>query len=718
MKKNRSLSAKIMGAMIVLVIVMLLAAGTIFALTFKNASDTLASSNERLSDTIGAESSAYLSEQSQNRLLELAAEKAEIADGIFADFERGVAIIASVAETIYSDPAAYSARPMPLPDPAKDGELSLQVLYSAATDPDDPAIVEELGLIGNVQDALLAVNASQDNMVSVYFATESGFMVQADYISAMKFDENGQLMPLDAKERPWYVGAAATGKPFFTPVTKDAHTSHLCIMCGIPVYNNGRLMGVAGAGLYLDRMEHLVQSVQLGDSGKALIINGSGQVLFSTYESGALAVAEHSEDLRLCDDAELAELAKKASAGETGVAQLTVDGTACYASYAPMDTVDWSMLVFLSQDAVEAPTNRLLKSVDGITDKASEEANSHIRNATFILTGLLGAAVAIALVTSYALSRRVVKPIKLLTEEVGSMHGDDLDFEWELDTGDETQLLADSFKSLTHRMKDYIGEIETITAERERISTELSVANRIQSAMLPTIFPPFPDRGEFDIYGSMDPAKEVGGDFYDFYFIDDDHLCLLIADVSGKGIPAALFMMVSKIILQSCAMLGQSAGEVLTKTNEAICSNNKESMFVTVWIGILELSTGRLTCANAGHEYPAIMRKGGGFELFRDKHGIVIGGMDGVKYKEYELTLSPGDKLFVYTDGVPEAADAENAMFGTERMLAALNAEPEACPERILKNVRAAVDGFVKEAEQFDDLTMLCLEYRGKDGTV
>ena len=287
-----------------------------------------------------------------------------------------------------------------------------------------------------------------------------------------------------------------------------------------------------------------------------------------------------------------------------------------------------------------------------------------------------------------------------------------------VNTGGELQLLADNVKSLADGVSAYMTNLKTATAEKERIGAELALATRLQAAFLPGGFPAFPERSEFDIYASMVPAKEVGGDFYDFYLIDEDHLCMTIADVSGKGIPAALFMMVSKIILQSCAMLGQSAGEVLTKTNEAICSNNPENMFVTVWIGILELSTGRLTCANAGHEFPAIMRKGGAFELLRDKHGLVIGAMDGVKYKEYELTLSPGDKLFVYTDGVPEAADAENAMFGTERMTEALNAEPEADPQRILENVREAVDGFVKDAEQFDDLTMLCVEYKGKDSTV
>ncbi|MBO4879548.1 MAG: SpoIIE family protein phosphatase, partial [Clostridia bacterium] len=204
-------------------------------------------------------------------------------------------------------------------------------------------------------------------------------------------------------------------------------------------------------------------------------------------------------------------------------------------------------------------------------------------------------------------------------------------------TGGELQLLSENVKSLADGVSTYMTNLKTATAEKERIGTELALATKLQAAFLPSIFPPFPERSEFDIYASMDPAKEVGGDFYDFYLIDEDHLCMTIADVSGKGIPAALFMMVSKIILQSCAMLGQSAGEVLTKTNEAICSNNKESMFVTVWIGILELSTGRLTCANAGHEYPAIMRRGGGFELFKDKHGLVIGAMDGVRYKEYEL---------------------------------------------------------------------------------
>ena len=250
-------------------------------------------------------------------------------------------------------------------------------------------------------------------------------------------------------------------------------------------------------------------------------------------------------------------------------------------------------------------------------------------------------------------------------------------------------------------------------AERRRISEELTLAAQIQKGMLPSDFRAFSERSDFDIYASMTPAKEVGGDFYDFFLVDDDHLYMVIADVSGKGVPAALFMMGSKIILKYNAKMNSSPAQILKDTNDAICANNKQEMFVTVWIGILEISTGKLTACNAGHEYPVMKQPGGEFELIKDPHSFVVGGMENMTYKGYELMLSPGTKLFLYTDGLPEATDAENELYGTERMLKALNRESDADPRKLLKNISADVDLFVKEAEQFDDLTMFCLEYKG-----
>ena len=262
-------------------------------------------------------------------------------------------------------------------------------------------------------------------------------------------------------------------------------------------------------------------------------------------------------------------------------------------------------------------------------------------------------------------------------------------------------------------VRDQTEKYEAQQKENARLDTELSMATRIQADTLPNIFPAFPEREEFNVYASMNPAKEVGGDFYDFFLIDNQHLGMVMADVSGKGVPAALFMMISKILVQNYAMMGHSPKEVLELTNRQICSNNREEMFVTVWFGILDLDTGKLTAANAGHEYPALKKAGEHFELIKDKHGFVIGGMDIARYTEYELQMDPGAKLFLYTDGVAEATNAENELFGTERMVNALRLAEEDSPQDILGVVDAAVTDFVKDAPQFDDLTMMCVEYVG-----
>ncbi len=349
-------------------------------------------------------------------------------------------------------------------------------------------------------------------------------------------------------------------------------------------------------------------------------------------------------------------------------------------------------------------------------DVMAKVRHNYVRTVVMVLIVL---ALLVIAGQSVFLHRTLLRPLQQISEEATRFAAENVTGGQKLAetirNRDEIGTLAASIDTMEEQIQDYVGNITRITAERERISTELSLATRIQASMLPSVFPPFPDRKEFDVFASMDPAKEVGGDFYNFFLVDDDHLCLLIADVSGKGVPAALFMMASMIILSNNAMVGKSPAQILTDTNAAISANNREEMFVTVWLGILELSTGRLTAANAGHEYPVLRRPDGSFELYKDRHGFVIGGMEGVKYKEYELQLEPGSRLFLYTDGVPEATNAENELFGTERMLAALNERPDDTPEQLLQSVRAAVDGFVKEAEQFDDLTMLCLEYKGKN---
>ena len=340
----------------------------------------------------------------------------------------------------------------------------------------------------------------------------------------------------------------------------------------------------------------------------------------------------------------------------------------------------------------------------------------------FLLRSLLmvGLLVAAALVLSLMLLRRIaVRPLRKLAKAVDAFDigaessGQKTPIDLDLSSNDEIGDLCRNFRNMTTRIFEDAEHLTRITAERERISTELDLAARIQTDMLPNVFPPFPERKEFDLFASMDPAKEVGGDFYDFFLVDDDHLALVIADVSGKGVPAALFMMISKIMVQNLAKTGLSPAKLLDELNAQILENNSEDMFVTVWLGLLEISTGRLTAANAGHEYPFLLQPGEGFALYKDPHSFVVGSMPDMDYREYELQLSPGSKLFVYTDGVLEATNAKQELFGSERLLATLNTCTASTPKEILRQARHAVDAFVGDAEQFDDLTMLCLEYRG-----
>ena len=316
----------------------------------------------------------------------------------------------------------------------------------------------------------------------------------------------------------------------------------------------------------------------------------------------------------------------------------------------------------------------------------------------------------------FSVHRRIIKPLETLKEAVSGLV-ENLDrkesVRIDVHTGNEIETVARSVEEMDEKLRSYIEENSRITAEKERVNTELALATRIQADMLPSIFPAFPDRPEFNVFASMVPAREVGGDFYDFFFVDHNHLALVMADVSGKGVPAAMFMMMVKSMIQTQAMSGHSPAEVLETVNQLICDNNKEDMFISVWLGIVDVKSGRMVAANAGHEYPLFRRPDGDFEILKDKHGFVIGGMEGMKYTEYELLMEPGAKIFVYTDGVPEATDCHLELFGMDRTLAAVNSAADADADDVLCAVEEAVARFVGKAEQFDDLTMLCFEYKG-----
>ena len=278
-------------------------------------------------------------------------------------------------------------------------------------------------------------------------------------------------------------------------------------------------------------------------------------------------------------------------------------------------------------------------------------------------------------------------------------------------TRNEISDLAKGFSNMVSEIQDYISTVRDVTAEKERIGTELNVATQIQADMLPSVFPPFPDVPEIDVYATMDPAKEVGGDFYDFFMVDDDHVALVVADVSGKGVPASLFMAISKSLIKSRTLLGGTPAQILYDVNNQLCEGNEAALFVTVWLVIIDIRTGEGIGANAGHEHPVIRRAGGKYELVVYPHSMAVGVMGDLPFKDHTFQLEPGDRIFCYSDGVPEATNLKDELYGTDRMIAALNKNTKAGLVDTLNNLRNDMDRFVGEAMQFDDITMLMFDF-------
>ena len=679
----------------------------------KNLTEVVETASREQQDSITQVSEKTMEATVSATLAKTTALQAYIADDLFSDVKTSVATLQSFATQLFEHREAFPPHPFSPPLKENDGVASVQMQHETGVDPADSA---DLALAANMSEIMLSMFQNSSRLDSCFVATADGCILFVDDRAGSYFDENGQVVDFQVRERPWYLQAVEAGKMIFTGVELDASTDIAGLVCAAPVYRNGELVAVVGADIFLTAIDDYVKS-SASYGGFVCVVNEKGQVLFSPNKEGTFKpeLASVARDLRESENKELADFVTEALAGSTGVEMATVDGTEYYLAGAPMRTVGWTVISAIDKAVTRQPTEEMLKNYDSINAAALTSYQDSAKGSGRTIIIFTVVIILLATVAALVVAGRVVKPLEHMTRRINSLSGADTVFEMEkaYETGDEVQVLAESFAALSAKTRDYIQKITEITAEKERIGTELALATRIQADMLPNIYPAFPGRKEFDIFASMDPAREVGGDFYDFFLVDDDHLCMVMADVSGKGVPAALFMMASRIILASNAKQGKSPAQILTDTNETICQNNREEMFVTVWLGILEISTGRLTAANAGHEYPVLMKAGGEYELVKDKHGFVIGGMSGLKYKEYELQLTPGSKLFLYTDGVPEATNAQNELFGTERMLAALNENKTLAPQDTLKKLRQSVDGFVKEAEQFDDLTMLGLEYKG-----
>ena len=697
---------------------------------FNILSDTVSEINDRQKESIGSYVGDLMREAANETLLEQTNDIASMAEAYFNDCVTYVGLLRDRAAEVY---AYHLTAPEEVwaqePDKSNDGTVITQRIYSdTVTDFKDPKLLEDIAMLSAMRGIMENIYTRANTVVSkkytaaigsAFVCAPSGVLLIADDHSSNKFAEDGSVKRIPLEEKDWYKTTIEKGGFQFSDLTYDTFTGKMEIIVTLPVYvpGDGEIKAIVGVDLFFDSIEDYFETKTDYDMMMCLL-NYDGNVAFSTEKDGIFAAGQDTDLRTMTDNPELANVIRQSYQGEVSPTEITIDGEKWIFSSHLVENMGWPVLAAVAESVLSEPGDALVSELDRINDSETENFNS-THSTLFIWTVIaIGAIIVAALIGAVLMGVKIVRPLRSMTNRVRSLGGTDLVFTMydELRTHDEIEELAEAFADLSKRTMLYIEENNRITAENERIETELSLAGNIQNSMLPSIFPAFPDRKEFDIYASMDPAKEVGGDFYDFFFIDRDRLALVIADVSGKGVPAALFMMMSKMLINNYTMLmDDSPARILEMVNDQICKNNKAMMFVTVWLGILDIPTGVVTCANAGHEFPAV-RKNGRYELLHDKHGFVVGGRKGMKHTEYEIRLEPGDALFVYTDGVPEATDASDELYGPDRMTEALNAHADLSPEELLPRMKEEVDAFVKEAPQFDDLTMLCLQYNGPQG--
>ncbi len=622
------------------------------------------------------------------------------------------------AEKILSHPESYAETEVEEPQYNELPEKVLQYRMPDSTLSYDSESMSTIRKLGNLEEKLDEYfNIGDREFMGFSIVLPNGMCLEMDELSNVKFDDDLNPLPYDPREEPWYKAAAENSEQAMVLSIYNEQYAVPYVGLSMPVYIDGELKAVVAGMMELYDTQEMVDIAATGKTGFSILIGTDNSLNFSSRAERFFIDSESDTGvLRGPWNEDIGELLEKTSDPESGFTSATIDGVDYYVAFARMEFVKGRVLMFIEKSEVEEPSDMLLKEMDAVTAETIDKYGAISMNVIRLLMLVAVLLLTATILAAHKLSKKLTVPINMMTERVHGLTGENFVFELEkaYKTGDEIEILAESFSELSDKMRQYMQELVHATEEKGRYKAELNVAAKIQSDMLPTLFPLFPDRTEFELYASMDAAKEVGGDFYDVFFVDKDRLCIVMADVSGKSVPAALFMVISKTMLKNRAVEGGSPSEILFDVNNALCEGNSECMFVTVWLAIVDLSTGEVREGNAGHEDPVLKRKGGEYELVEYRHGLALGVMSNMEYSDYGYRLEKGDCLFMYTDGVPEATNGEGKRFEISRMLHSLNEHKDETPEGLLKCLRQDVDTFVGGAEQFDDLTMLSIKYNGR----
>jgi len=689
-----------------------------------HAGATLDRENEELGGEVAGFTEELVEAQIKKRMEEITRLRALHVDlGVMAT-AADVKYLADVMNVLLKSDVQSSADPLPnalyVDVPA--GRSFIHYSPTLAEQGISPALQREIRMTSGIIGSLLSMGAYCDFYQAVYLGSKNGYTIMIQQKEEKEMLSALCTEPLrhtyDPRKRDWYILGKEASKPLFTDVYTNPVTGEPNVSCVFPYHDTGGFAGVVGIDISVQDIYEQIRETAISSTERSFVMGKKGEIIISSKEKGLLSVSLESQDLRKSSESSIAREASNMVAGKADIKPVTIDGKEYYLAYAPIKSMGWSFGTLIAKDETLSPAMEAKTEVR----EWMEDFRNTIRGQLTGYGAMLAAAMALLLAGLIGFgtwsAKRFVKPILELEDGVKQIAQGNLDKTLSLQTGDEIEHLADSVNNMAAELKTHIADISQMTAEKERIATELSVARNIQEGMLPKTFPAFPNKQEFDIYASMHAAKEVGGDFYDFYLVDDDHLAVAIGDVSGKGVPAALFMVAARTVLQNNMFLlkkAEALGEIMARANNRLCQNNEEDMFVTVFMGLLDIRSGEFCYVNAGHNRPMLRRGATGFTSLPKADTCMIGMMEGLEFPVRRLQLNQGDCLFLYTDGVTEAMDKEGRLFSEEKLITVLDAVPaDAEPQDILKAVAEEVKAHAGNAEQSDDVTMLGLVYKGR----
>ena len=640
---------------------------------------------------IKSDSEIALTNQMEQNLNNIVSDKAALADSELGKFSGYIKEFADYANWLYKHPDSFVDKEVLPPDAKNAGKFSMQ-RYLTTENISVDSIKNELSLLGNLEQIWNPVISANSEMITtIYIGTESGFMISYDPNADLGVTEGSFESYFNYYESSWFVDAKTAKGVFFTDMYPDSYGRGLTISCVSPFFDeNGKFAGAVAMDILVTDLHRAIIDIDLGEGAYAFLVDKNADIIASPYVE-----LDQTEFENIKDASNSAyEISENIMSGKTGVS-LTKDGV--YYAYTPISGTDWKLCIHIPEALILEPVAQM---------------NHDVATVIFVFIIVFALIIAVVFYAVRRFTERLTKPLIALGDDVKTISDGNLDYRAKLYSNDEISDLAIGFNNMAASLKTYINDLTAVTAEKERIGAELDIAKHIQASMLPCIFPAFPERHEIDIFATMDPAKEVGGDFYDFFMVDDRHLAIVMADVSGKGVPAALFMVIGKTLIKDHTFPDRDLGEVFTAVNNLLCEANSEGLFITAFEGVLDLVTGEFTFVNAGHEMPFICKAGGNFEPYKIRAGFVLAGMENMKYKAGTMQLDVGDKIFQYTDGVTEATNINNELYGMDRLGEILNKVKNGTPNEILPAVKKNIDEFVGEAPQFDDITMLCLEYK------